>query len=153
MTAIGVQAVFLVLCGVLAYAVGRRLGRHGDGLVGDRPDAVEAGRERRSLTRMVVLGVHLLAAGTAVLLLHVGRPPDTMLAGLSWSAPRIAVLLVVLGIVELRCLSILIEASRCAATGPAAGPRPSEARPPRHGRADPLDRVFEAARLDAPSRA
>ena len=147
MIAIGAYAVFLALATVLAVKVGLLQRRHHREI---RPSGAAAGASRTpSVGALTVLGFGLVAAGTIVLLSVLGSAPSTMTGALSFVATRLAVLSIVLGVTHFRCLAVLTRTAR-AEGGLGTGPTTGERRP-RQGREDPLDRGFEAGRLNAPS--
>ena len=147
MMAIWANVAFLILATGLAVNVGYFLWRHGAGL-----DAANAGRggpggSIRSFTGLTVLGYGLVAVGAAVLLLLVGDLPETALELAVFVGIRLGVFLIVIGVTHFKCLTVL---SRVAGAGADSAKRQEPVRL-RHAKEDPLDRVFEAARLNAPS--
>ncbi len=147
MIAIGAYAVFLALATALAVKVGLLQRRHHQ--ESRRSGAAAGGSRMLSVAGLAVLGFGLVAAGTIVLLGSLGSAPSTMTGALLFVATRLAVLSIVLGVTHFKCLTLLTRTARLEG-GLGAGPTP-DARRPRQGREDPLDRVFEAVRLDAPS--
>ena len=146
MIAIGAHAVFLALATALAVNIGLLQRRHDQRV---RPSGASTGGERvLSVGGLTVLGFGLVAAGTIVLLGVLGSAPSTMTGALLFVATRLAVLSIVLGVTHFKCLTLLTRTARLEG-GLGAGPTP-DARRPRQGREDPLDRVFEAVRLNAP---
>lgn len=147
MMAIWANVAFLILAVGLAVNVGYFLWRHGAGL-----GAASAGRGRpegsiRSFTGLTVLGYGLVAVGAAVLLLLVGDLPETVLELAVFVGIRLGVFLIFIGVTHFKCLTVL---SRVAGAGADSAKRQEPVRL-RHAKEDPLDRVFEAARLNAPS--
>ena len=147
MLAFAAHAAFLILAAGLALNIGVLLWRHADTL-----QVAADGRRRRRLETfggLVVLGYGLVAVGAAVLLLMFGEPPRTVLDVAVFVGMRLGAFLIILGVTHFKCLTVL---SRTAGASAAAvqSPRPAPARP-RRAREDPLDRVLEAARLNAPS--
>ena len=153
MMAIGVYAVFLCVTALLTLKVGLMLKRHGDLLLHDGRVADHRGGGQRlgSLGRLTLLGFYMVAVGAAALLLRFGGVPHSALDGAAFLATRIGIVLLVLGVTHFHCLSILTRASATPADG--SRRRPPESVRPRRAREDLMDRVFEAARLDAPSGA
>ena len=150
MMAIGAYAAFLILAAVLTVRVGFLLSRHGELVLRDRREGTGSSAPRaRSIGRLTLLGFSLVSAGAVALLLRLGGQPQSVLDALVFLATRLGVLSLVLGITQFHCLSILSRASAVAA-GPFRDGRTEPARP-RRAREDPLDRVFETIRLDAPS--
>ena len=145
MLAIVSHAAFLVLAGGVALKVGMVLWRQGDATqVG--PSGPGWPKDRmRTLTGLTVLGYGLVVVGAAVILLMFGDMPETPLDALLFVGTRLGVFLVVLGVTHFKCLTVLSRAARIASK------ETSEPTRPRRAREDPLDRVFEAIRLDAPS--
>lgn len=155
MMAIGAYAAFLLLAAALTTRVGLMLRHHGELLLRDRKEiagveAVWPGGERRirSANGLTLIGYGLVTVGAVVLLLRIGGDPGSMIEGLAFLATRIGALLLVLGITQFYCLSAMSRLSETAAG--AHRDRPAGRARPRVAREDPLDRVFEAARLDAP---
>lgn len=152
--AIGVYAAFLMLAAALTAKVGFVLKHHGDLLLRDRNETPSArgvlpGGERRirSANHLTLIGFCLVTAGAVALLLRIGGHPRSMIEGLAFLATRAGALLVVLGVTHFHCLSVMSKVSEA----PAGEHRDRAGRArPRSAREDPLDRVFEAARLDAP---
>ena len=148
MLAIVSHAAFLVLAGGLALYVGAFLWRHGEAL--GASSAGRAGQRRptsriHTLTGLTVLGYGLVVVGAAVILLMFGIVPETPLDAVLFVGIRLGAFLIVLGVTHFKCLTVLSRAFRAATN---AASEPSR---PRRAREDPLDRVFEAMRLDAPS--
>ena len=148
MLAFAAHAAFLIVATALALNIGVLLWRHADTLQA----AADDGRRRRRLETfggLVVLGYGLVAVGAAVLLMMFGEPPETVLDGALFVGIRLGAFLVILGVTHFKCLTVLSRA----AGAPAVAARPPQAAParPRRAREDPLDRVLEAARLNAPS--
>ena len=142
MLAIVSHAAFLVLAGGVALKVGMVLWRQGDATRAG-PSGPGWPKDRmRTLTGLTVLGYGLVVVGAAVILLMFGDVPRTPLDAVLFVGTRLGVFLVVLGVTHFKCLTVL---SRAAAN------ETSEPTRPRRAREDPLDRVFEAIRLDAPS--
>ncbi len=149
MLTIVAHATFLILAAGLALNIGHVLWRHGRG----GPRAAVDWRDRMSAGASfggpVVLGFGMVAVGAALLLLVFGDPPETVLEVVLFVGTRLGAFLVVLGVTYFKCLTVL---TRAAAVDAARAPAiPAEPLRPRRAREDPLDRVFEAARLDAPS--
>lgn len=142
MLAILSHAVFLVLAGGLALGVGAYLWRHGEAL---RAGAGRPASGMHTLTGLTVLGYGLVVVGAAVILLMFGDVPATPLDAVLFVGMRLGAFLVVVGVTHFKCLVVLSRAFR--------DPSKSASEPsrPRRAREDPLDRVFEAIRLDAPS--
>ncbi len=149
MMALGAYAVFLIAAIAMTLKVALVLRRHGNLLLqgpADRRGANGPDGEQhiRSINRVTLLGFSLVMAGAVALLLRVGGDPRTLIDALAFLATRIGVLLVILGIAHFRCLSVLARASEVRSRVPVGRTRPRQAKE------DPLDRVFEPARLDAP---
>lgn len=149
MLTIVAHATFLILAAGLALNIGHTLWRQGGGrllAVACRRHGLGGG------TRFggpVVLGFGLVAVGAALLLTVFGDPPETVLQVTLFVGMRLGAFLIVLGVTYFKCLTIL---TRAAAVDAAVAPMvPADPPRPRRAREDPLDRVFEAARLDAPS--
>lgn len=158
MMALGAYAVFLMLATALAVKVAWVLKRHGDLPLPGQNDTGDrrADRHVRSANRLTLLGFCLITAGAVALLLRIGGDPQTMAEALAFLAARIGALLVVLGLAHFQCLSVMARAPEMPTEMPMG--RPAAARRggpvgrmrPRQAKEDPLDRVFEAAGLDAP---
>lgn len=153
MMALGAYAVFLMLAAIVTVKVGLVLKRHGDLLLHGKNDlrgAADPGPDRRlrSVNRLTLLGFCLVTAGAVALLLRIGGDPQTIVAALAFLATRIGILLVVLGVAHFQCLSVMARAS--AMPVEMRRDRAGGRLRPRRAKEDPLDRVFEAARLDAP---
>ncbi len=151
MMAIGVYSVFLCVTALLTLKVGLMLKRHGEVLLRDAQvaDRVGQGQRQQSLGRLVLLGFYLVVVGAVALLLRFGGEPHSVMGGVAFLATRIGIVLLVLGITHFHSLSILSWASAMPVGG--GRRRPQEGGRPRRAREDLMDRVFEAARLDAPS--
>lgn len=153
MLALGAYAAFLIIALALSLSVGFVLKRHGEVLARAGLDARGIGATGdnpriRSVNRLTLLGFSLVTAGAIALLLRVGGDPQSTMAVLTFIAARIGVLLVVLGLAHFQCLSVMARASERPVEMRLGGPT-GRIRP-RRAKEDPLDRVFEAARLDAP---
>lgn len=148
MLTIVAHAAFLILAAGLALNIGHILRRQGGG----RPLAVAGPGHRTgggtSFSGPVVLGFGLVAVGAALLLMVFGDPPETVLEVVLFVGMRLGAFLVVLGVTYFKCLTVLTRAAAVDATVVPAGA--ADLPRPRRAREDPLDRVFEAARLDAP---
>lgn len=158
MIAIGAHVAFLILAVGMAVKAGLVLKGHGDvlgqereGHAGIKGAGPQGARRLRSLGRLTLTGFSMVTAGAIALLLRLEGDPQTVIDGLAFLVTRIGFLLVVLGVTHFHCLSILSKASWARAT--VLSPPPAGQQRPRRAKEDPLDRVFEAARLDAPSGA
>lgn len=153
MMAIGVYAVFLCVTALLTLKVGLMLKRHGEILLRDGRVADRRGEGQRlgSLGRLTLLGFYMVVVGAAALLLRFGGVPQSALDGAAFLATRIGIVLLVLGVTHFHCLSILSRASAMPADG--SRRRSADGARPRRAKEDMMDRVFEAARLDAPTGA
>ncbi len=145
MLAIVSHAVFLVLAGGLALGVGAYLWRHGEALRAGRAGMDRSASGMHTLTGLTVLGYGLVVVGAAVILLMFGDVPVTPLDAVLFVGMRLGAFLVVVGVTHFKCLALLSRAFRDPTN------TASETARPRRAREDPLDRVFEAIRLDAPS--
>lgn len=149
MMAIWANAAFLVFASGFAVTVGYVLWRHGDTLITEAAVRGEAVGANRPLTGLVLLAYGLVAVGAAVLLVVFGEAPQTSLDSALFVGWRLGVFLIVLGATHFKCLTVL---SRAAGAEPGVRVmRPRGSAGPRRAREDPLDRVVEAARLNAPS--
>ena len=148
MIAIGAYAAFLLVATALAAKVGLMQMRHYEL---SHPTSAAAGNRSRLLSvgGLTVLGFALVAAGTIVLLMIFGRDPLTVVDAALFVATRLAILSIVLGVTHFNCLAVLSRAGDVG-EGHAAG-KPMDGHRPRRAREDPLDRVLEAGRLNAPS--
>ena len=141
MLTIVAHAAFLILAAGLALNIGHILRRQTD-----RHQSLVSGTP---FGDPVVLGFGLVAVGAALLLMVFGDPPESALEAVLFVGTRLGAFLVVLGVAYFKCLTLLTRAAAVdAALRPAV---PADPPRPRRAREDPLDRVFEAARLDAPS--
>lgn len=147
---IGAYVVFLIVAIALCLKVRSDLKRHGDLLAQSRRDR-HGDRRFRSVSRLTVLGFSLFTAGVvALLLLRIGLDPQSPIEALAFLAARIGVLLLVLGAAYFRCLSVLARALEMPVEMDRGGP--ADRARPRQAKEDPLDRVFDASRLELGSR-